>query len=392
MNMVLLIIGSKNWPSKDSCILHEKMGGSDKYIFNLYTQLSKNSSIKKIYVISQKLPHQKSYENFSEKIEVFRVPFIKSRLFRIPSYNLFALASAINLLKNERIDLIHVHLPISIFSGVLLGKLFSKPVIGTLHGVFHDVAKDKNTRFLLPFAKFLERKICPQLTRLIFLEDYSKSRIESEMQIKYINACLIPSGVERLFLECRNNVRVRNTDKFVIIFVGRLIPIKGVENLVKCFSILPKDVKNNVCCKILGSGYLKHEILNIIEKEKLQQIVHVLGFETNVWHHLYSTNLFVLPSISEGFPMALIEAMSVGLPCIVNDWGKFLPEGSVYVISNNKPGTIAKAITKLYYDKELQRKLGENAYKVCKEKFSFDKAVRKHAQLYKSICKGGGGI
>ena len=163
-----------------------------------------------------------------------------------------------------------------------------------------------------------------------------------------------------------------------IISVGRLSKEKGHEYLIKAFALLKKDMagENGWMLDIVGDGpeYLKLKTLT--ETLNIGDNVVFHGFKLDFSEIIAKSKIFVLPSLSECFPQALIEAMALNLPCIAT---YCVIESSIIV--NNHDGllvesgnvdALAKAMAKLIADEELRCFLANNALKV-KDYFSAEK-------------------
>lgn len=164
-----------------------------------------------------------------------------------------------------------------------------------------------------------------------------------------------------------------------IVTVGRLSKEKGHEILIKAFS----RIQN---CKwklsIVGDGPERGDLEKLVEALKISDRVIFHGFQKDFAKHLSESQIFVLPSLSEGFPNALIEAMSLPLACISSN----CVAGPSDILENNvngilvEPGNVdelANAIDRLIDDEALRISLAKEAYKIRK-KLSFDKIAAEY--------------
>lgn len=109
-----------------------------------------------------------------------------------------------------------------------------------------------------------------------------------------------------------------NQENFNIITMGRLSPEKNQENLIKAFSAINKKF-SQAKLYILGDGDLRNELLQTIFKLDLQAAVYMLGHKENPFDFMRQCDLFILPSIYEGQPMVLLEALTLGMPIVASD-------------------------------------------------------------------------
>ena len=149
---------------------------------------------------------------------------------------------------------------------------------------------------------------------------------------------------------------------------GRFVYEKDYPTLLKAFSLVQKK-HPEVVLKIFGTGELKTEIEDLIASLNLVDSVKLMGRIKNVPEEIVKSKCYVLSSISEGMPNALIEAMAVGMPCVATD----CPNGPAELIKNNENGLLvpikstellAEAILKMLDDVEFAKKCGENAIKI----------------------------
>jgi GalNAc-alpha-(1->4)-GalNAc-alpha-(1->3)-diNAcBac-PP-undecaprenol alpha-1,4-N-acetyl-D-galactosaminyltransferase len=149
----------------------------------------------------------------------------------------------------------------------------------------------------------------------------------------------------------------------IILTVGRLVPEKGHEYLIKAFSRV--EVKDWTLV-IVGGGYLESKLKELVNELKLNEKVIFTGFSNEVDLWLSKAGIFVLSSVTEGYPNALIEAMSLSISCISFD----CVAGPSEIIRNNENGflvpacdilSLSTAISNLVNNDELRTKIGNNA-------------------------------
>ncbi len=103
-----------------------------------------------------------------------------------------------------------------------------------------------------------------------------------------------------------------------IVALGVLLPVKGYDKLIRAASLL-KDDGFNFKIRILGNGDLEDELNKLIKDLMVEDVVELLGFQYNPFPYLKQSDVFVMTSVSEGLPTAMIEAMILGLPTVVTD-------------------------------------------------------------------------
>jgi glycosyltransferase involved in cell wall biosynthesis len=177
-------------------------------------------------------------------------------------------------------------------------------------------------------------------------------------------------------------------ESFVLGLFGRLYDQKGHEFLFRSLGILKKDNIELIC---VGDGPLKARLKKLSEQLGLDQNIHFLGFRNDIKRLLNITDIFVMPSLDEGLPMALLEAMAMGKAIIAT------PVGAIpNVISHGTNGIIvptrsisdlADAIKNLISNPERIDILGKSARETAIEKFSSDAMVEQYINLYKDMIR-----
>lgn len=175
--------------------------------------------------------------------------------------------------------------------------------------------------------------------------------------------------------------------------VAHLVPVKGHPTLIEAVSKL-----ENVHLFLAGSPLdqvytkqLKEQVVNL----GLEQCVHFLGNINDVSGFISQMDIVVLPSRSEAFGVALIEAMACGKACIASDISgprDIIQDGvSGFLVSPENPDELAKVIRILQDDPGLRKKIGQSARKRVVDHFSIEREVQAHEQLYLDLITGKGG-
>ncbi len=174
-----------------------------------------------------------------------------------------------------------------------------------------------------------------------------------------------------------SNSRLRNelglpNDAFVFLNVGRLDPQKNHQLILRAFSGVVGHAPNSYLL-IVGVGGIEHQLRELTDELGLSDKVLFLGMRNDVGDLLGLADVFVFPSLMEGLPVALVEAMYKSLPCIASRLDVF------YEVLNNReegllidpssPSELASAMIELYKDPDLRQTFGMRAYKKALAKF-----------------------
>lgn len=136
--------------------------------------------------------------------------------------------------------------------------------------------------------------------------------------IKDVSVCSKKRNEENLQDISGNAIDNINPNNFNMITMGRFSPEKNQLNLIRAFKYLTKE-HENIKLFILGEGDLKNDIQNLIRELDLQNAVYLLGHRKDPFSIMKKCDLFILPSIYEGQPMVLLEALTLGMNVIATD-------------------------------------------------------------------------
>ncbi len=277
--------------------------------------------------------------------------------------------------KKNPYSIIHAHAYSAGVPGKILSILLRIPVIFTVHGS-NNLDVNKNT-----LVTHMERII---LTKI----QYSHQISVTKHFLKYPNVnsvTVIPNGVTTESFDRFKNKRGKY---FTMLWVGRVDPIKGLSILKdatqKFFSKYPKT-------RLILVGD-KDTLKKIFSNEKTSRHYVLLGQQRGVdLMKVYkSADLFVLPSLSEGMPLTVLEAYAAKLPVLatnVGDIPHMIKNGSSgFLVTPNSVPALLGGMQKSYnlYTKKKLKSLGLKGYRTVKESYTWERAVDETIRLYES--------
>ena len=289
-------------------------------------------------------------------------------------------------LKRNNIHILHTYLFHANFIGRIAGKLAGVQVI-----ISSIRTSEKENRYHLWLDKItsgfvdIETCVCEAVRQFTIKEaGISAGKLIS-----------IPNGIDlakfnRAFNRegKRTELGIKESTK-VIGTVGHLSKPKGIEFLLKAASLVLKEFQDTVFV-IVGRGKLEHELKRFTKELCIEDNVIFTGFRKDAVEIMSIFDIFVLPSLWEGLPVAVLEAMALSKPVVVTAVG-----GCPELVANGENGYLvepadctglSRAIVNILKDLVLAREMGGNSRKKV-EHFGVDKMVERTEELYEMLVK-----
>lgn len=288
-------------------------------------------------------------------------------------------------IKSLRPDIIHIHGTRAGFLGRIAAIGFNLPVIYTEHLWTKQYHLQSRILNFLHYATNWGLDIFTTLNIAVSeaVKDFLvTSRISHLDKVKVIYNGIDPSTHQAHIF--------RHESEFLFATVGTLNQQKGIQFLIRA---LPQIIKEfpGVQLEIIGDGPYKRILQNEVKKHKLKAYVKFTGFVPDVSKYLTRFDLYVQPSLSESFGLAIVQAMSVGLPIIATNTGgipEVVTEGkSGFLVEPADEKSLAGAILELLRHPSLAKKMGEMAKREADMKFNIKDMVNDLEKTYESVSK-----
>lgn len=376
------------------------------FLLNQLKELKKYCDIKVIFPHAY-VPMIKTfnpYYRFSkipayEKIE--KIPIYHPKYFMIPRIlsgakllhiyltieGLFSyLASkklAHGIVKEWNPDIIHIHGTVSeSLLGVNLKKKYKKPLLMTVYG--EDI-----TRYTKQIpSKYLTGLSLKNADAIICQSKFLENEIR-KTGISNKKFFIIPMGVNTKNFSPKDKNKARQAsnllkNKKIILFVGHLVTRKGLEYLIRAIKRVLKNDKNILCC-IIGKGPLEEHLKKLTSDLGLNDYIRFLGTKTNkeVIPYMNACDIFVLPSLNEGLPVVLCEALACGKPVVatkVAGTPELVNNDVGYLVNPKDVNDLAEKILLALNKKWKKEKILKRA-----QEFSVKNSVRKLMKIYRSF-------
>lgn len=330
------------------------IGGVSSHTYLLSQELLKRGD--EVYVLTY--PHKDVYD--LDGIHVETAPTINIKGLRGFFFFLSATIKLIGMTRKYDLDLVHAHflIPPGLIA-VIASSVTGKKTAVTVHG--SDI-------FILasnPILRSIIKSILKKTDYVVVVNETIKDKI-LELGVKGLKSkiSVTPNavdvekynpGVESSFIE---EIGL-NPEKPVILFVGNLVPQKGIKYLLEA----KKSLKSDAVLVIVGDGPLMAELKNMVKEQDIKDVFFT-GARRDVNQIMPAADVFVLPSISEGFPITLLEAFASGLPAVATSVGgipEIMTDDIGFMVKPRDPAALAEAIDQVLHNEELRQKMGRSA-------------------------------
>lgn len=362
--------------------------GGGKQAYKLIRNLGKNIQVIVITGTERNSGPIISQEEF-EDIPVYRMRLLK---ISILGPLIYMLTFIFLLFKNVRkYDILHIHgVRYYTLLGIIFSKLFGKKIISKMTLIGSDDLNSINRRFLGP----LQNRLLRRLDYLIAISTELK-QIANNYYFPKKKLIKIPNGIEMKQID-KNMFESRKylglpRDKKIILFVGLISNRKGVDFIYKLWIDYYKE-DNGVQFLLVGPKTQQENLnVDIDLTKKLEKVANknliLTGYTDEIEEYFNAADLFIFPSRREGLPNVCLEALSFGLPIIVNNtlWAQD-------IVDNGKEGYRLSLKTELWQDKiklllndqELYREMSHRSYEKSR-KFKVSNIAKEYRTLYEEL-------
>lgn len=353
------------------------------FVLQLSIQLNKFGHSVTVYTSNH--AHLPVYEKIQE-IDVYRFKMLFNPLNNPICPGFFSIYKKI-----KDFDIIHVHNEHSFvtFLTCLINLFYKKPIVLTCHGQlrFDNYWKDL---FETIYNRTVGRFIFKNIDKIAALSDSDKKYLIS-IGVDPGKIVIIPNAINHEYLDyILYNMKIQEKhDEKILLYVGVLIKRKGVEYLIKS---IPDIIQNNrLTCIIVGKGDYRQQLETLVDKLNLSDnIVFKGSVSTEELYYYYNiADIFVLPSVSEGLPTTILEAMYFGLPVVSTDIPGIRDHfrDSAILVPPKNEKELSKAIIRVLNDLPLREELTRCGKELVREKYTWDKVSNTYINIYNELLK-----
>lgn len=336
-----------------------------------------------IHFITSSIPFRlnKMYHN----IYFHQVEVNQYSVFQYPPYDIALASKMAEVIKREKLDILHVHYAMPHAVCAILGKQMAGSdvkIVTTLHGtditvLGYDPSLTDSIRFGIEKSDFVTA-----VSKALVHQTYELIHPRKEIETIY-------NFIDERIYRKTDSIHLRNeygiaSDEKILIHVSNFRHVKRVPDVVKVFA----KIKENIKAKLLlvGDGPEMTIICKLVNDLNLREHVLFLGKQDNL-EELYSiSDLMLLLSEKESFGLVALEAMACGVPCIGTNIGG-IPEVIIdhengFICELGDVDNIADKALSLLLDEKLHQEFSKNAMNSVHERFMSNKIVDQYENIY----------
>lgn len=297
----------------------------------------------------------------------------------IPSNMYSILLPFIHYKKFKKIHIIKTNQMDGSWAAVIAKKMFGiKLVIRCGYEWFSFIEKGNRAFWKKVFAKFAEKISYTNANKIIITSDDDKDFIIKRFNIPHSKIEVIPNYIDTQ--KFSPQLVEKESDR--ILFLGRFEDQKNLFNLVRAMAGIQARLV------MIGNGSQKDQLIKLAQENNVQLVFLGNISQDAIPKELCRSRIFILPSLYEGNPKALLEAMSCGLPCIgARSPGiqNIIKDGENGVLCGVDAPSIHESIKKVLNNQELSNHIGKGARDTIVSTFSLEKVLEKEINLHSSL-------
>lgn len=312
-------------------------------------------------------------------------------LFLYQPYELALSSKLVDMVKLHQIEILHVHYAIPhAYAAYMAKKMLQEegiyvPIVTTLHGT--DITLVGSHPFYKPAVTFSINKSDAVTSVSQSLKDDTLRLFDIKKDIEVVPNFIDVSKYKSDFTDCQRELMAKQDEK-IITHISNFRQVKQIPDVIKIFYNIQKELPAKLM--MVGEGPEKADAERLCQKLGIMDKVVFFGNSNEIDKILCFSDLFLLPSITESFGLAALEAMVSGVPVISSNTGG-IPEVNIQGVSGflsevNDVDEMSKNALYILKDESRLKQFKENA-KVEAKKFDIHNVVPQYEALYQRTLK-----
>lgn len=281
----------------------------------------------------------------------------------------------VRVMRQERPDVVHTHLDVIKYATAAARLSGVKKCVHTVHSLADREAEGRIQK-TINGAYFRRGWSVP-----VALTPEVQASVSDFYGLPLARIPVIYNGID--LSRCVPKTTYETGKIVTILHVGRFDVPKNHAGLLEAFRLL-RETHPECRLRLVGDGDLRADMETLAKEKGIADAVEFCGMQSNVYPYLHDADIFTLPSIYEGNPMTIIEAMGTGLPIVASRVGgipDMIHDGESGILVEPEPQSICAGFTRLVEDGMLRQRLGETARRQS-QTFSAEHMARDYLSLY----------
>ena len=289
-------------------------------------------------------------------------------------------------IKKHQIDILHCHQYTPWVYGTMAAMFTRTKVVFTEHGRFYPDSSSWKRQLINPVLNMFTDQV-------VAISKATQNALVNYENFPRICIDVIYNGIAELTINpttvAKHKAACQIDESHVVLgTIARFDPIKNHKMMIKAFAEVVKTYPKAILL-IVGDGDERSNIESLITELNLAENVILIGYDPQPQHYLAMMDIYLLSSFSEGTSMTLLEAMSIGKPCVVTDAG-----GNAEIIHHNLNGVVTgndnlaqfvQGCLQLIADSQQRDKYGEQGRNIFAQKFSLKAMVSDYQKYYTKL-------
>ncbi len=360
------------------------IGGAEKALLELVKRIDKKKYRVLVATVGQSGPLEKEFTKYSEACYIFKKKF---------SFDTSLIKKIAKILINEKVDILQTTLFYADAIGIFAAKIAKTPIVlswQTALAISTGNLSDDKFRHMITY-----RLVSNMADHIVAVSHQVRRFFIQHRRVPPNKISTIHYGVDLCkFQQYGNSVRhelaIPNEDQIIVV-VGHLSEVKGHIYLIEAVKPLMSKY-SNLRVLFVGDGPKREILKSEIKNSGLSKNFNFLGVRSDIPNILHSSNIFVLPSIFEGLPNVILEAMASSLPVVASRTGG-IPEAVVsgktgFLFTPRKPSELRNYLDKLLSSPPLQMAMGREGRARAEKYFSIESEVNSFDNLYQKLFDG----
>ncbi len=337
-----------------------------------------------IHFISYAVPFRLARE-FSDRIFYHEVETVDYPLLAHQLYTISLAAKMAQTIKDAQLDILHVHYAVPHAISAFLARSVSRAekvkIITTLHGT--DITLVGRSPSFFPIVRFSIERSDAVTAVSQWLKKETVREFGIRRRIRVIPNFVDTEKFRRGPTPCKRSLYVKPGEK-IIMHISNFRPVKRLGDVIRIFKLIQGEVPSRLL--LIGDGPDRDMARQLSRQLRIQKRVVFLGKQDCIEHFLACADVFLLPSESESFGLAALEAMSCGVPVVASRLGgipEIVIDGETGFLAEvgDVEGMAAKAI-EILRNPTLARQMGQRARGLAEKKFRADFIMNQYERLY----------